>query len=287
MGIDIYPSNGASLSADEMPTGIDAVKIGGGVVSNTEFGYLDGVSSAIQAQIDAKAPIASPTFTGTVTQPAVTQTGAQTLSGNFSGSSGNVWIGQDANGPSVNTGAAGVGAIQQWSGGVLNMAMHATYGLVLSIDQTLVGSLYQACRTTLGTIVNAPGALEAALSCNAIRKVRAIGNTATNEAGTVAVACGIKTRAASTSYNLLAVTANTTGQILIIDNSQTAGVITSMRLKQGAVGSISGDTTCYTTSAPSGDQCQMSVSGGYLVATTGDGYTRKMGICATQFGEEY
>ena len=35
-------------------------------VTDTEIGYLDGVTSAIQTQIDAKAPIASPTFTGTV-----------------------------------------------------------------------------------------------------------------------------------------------------------------------------------------------------------------------------
>jgi hypothetical protein len=38
-------------------------------VSNTEIGYLDGVTSAIQTQIDTKAPLASPTFTGTVTVP--------------------------------------------------------------------------------------------------------------------------------------------------------------------------------------------------------------------------
>ena len=38
-------------------------------VSDTEIGYLDGVSSAIQTQINAKAPLASPTFTGTVTVP--------------------------------------------------------------------------------------------------------------------------------------------------------------------------------------------------------------------------
>jgi len=33
-------------------------------VSDTEIGYLDGVTSAIQDQLDNKAPIASPTFTG-------------------------------------------------------------------------------------------------------------------------------------------------------------------------------------------------------------------------------
>ena len=35
-------------------------------VSDTEIGYLDGVTSSIQAQLNNKAPIASPTFTGTV-----------------------------------------------------------------------------------------------------------------------------------------------------------------------------------------------------------------------------
>ena len=38
-------------------------------VTDTEIGYLDGVTSAIQTQFDAKAPLASPTFTGTVTIP--------------------------------------------------------------------------------------------------------------------------------------------------------------------------------------------------------------------------
>jgi hypothetical protein len=41
-----------------------------GDVSATEIGYLDGVSSAIQTQLNAKAPSDNPTFTGTVTVPA-------------------------------------------------------------------------------------------------------------------------------------------------------------------------------------------------------------------------
>ena len=36
------------------PTGIPATNIGGGLISNTEFSYLDGVTSAIQTQIDSK-----------------------------------------------------------------------------------------------------------------------------------------------------------------------------------------------------------------------------------------
>lgn len=43
--------------------------------TSTEVGYVAGVTSAIQTQIDAKSPIASPTFTGTVTTPALNLSG--------------------------------------------------------------------------------------------------------------------------------------------------------------------------------------------------------------------
>ena len=46
-----------------------------GNASSTEIGYLDGVTSAIQTQIDAKSNTASPTFTGTVTLPLDTSIG--------------------------------------------------------------------------------------------------------------------------------------------------------------------------------------------------------------------
>jgi hypothetical protein len=38
----------------DVAAGLNATKIGAGTVSNTEFGYLDGVTSAIQTQLDAK-----------------------------------------------------------------------------------------------------------------------------------------------------------------------------------------------------------------------------------------
>jgi hypothetical protein len=49
--------------------GLSALKIADGSVTNTEFQYLGGVTSDIQTQINTKAPVASPTFTGTVTIP--------------------------------------------------------------------------------------------------------------------------------------------------------------------------------------------------------------------------
>jgi hypothetical protein len=49
-----------SKTNDSIPTGINATKIADGSISNTEFQYLNGVSSAIQTQLDAK----QPTITG-------------------------------------------------------------------------------------------------------------------------------------------------------------------------------------------------------------------------------
>jgi hypothetical protein len=45
--------NGAVTNA-KIASGIDAAKIGGGLVDNTEFGYLNGVTSAIQDQLNGK-----------------------------------------------------------------------------------------------------------------------------------------------------------------------------------------------------------------------------------------
>ena len=50
-------------------------------VSDTEIGYLDGVTSAIQTQMDAKAPLASPALTGNATAVNLTLSGNLTVNG--------------------------------------------------------------------------------------------------------------------------------------------------------------------------------------------------------------
>jgi len=75
------PSAGPTFTGTVTLPGTTAI----GNVSSTEIGYLDGVTSGIQAQIDTKlasataastyAPIASPTFTGTVVLPSTTSVG--------------------------------------------------------------------------------------------------------------------------------------------------------------------------------------------------------------------
>ena len=72
-GTGITLSNNSGEGASPTVT-VDTTTIQARVtnVTDTEIGYLDGVTSAIQTQIDTKAPIASPTFTGTVVLPATT-----------------------------------------------------------------------------------------------------------------------------------------------------------------------------------------------------------------------
>lgn len=48
---------GTTLSPTDIPAGVLATKIGTGIVDNTEFGYLNGVTSNIQTQLNGKFPL--------------------------------------------------------------------------------------------------------------------------------------------------------------------------------------------------------------------------------------
>ena len=71
-----------SKTNDSIPTGISAEKIANGTVSDTEFQYLNGVTSAIQTQLDAKAA----TITGGASTIATSDlTASRALASNSSG----------------------------------------------------------------------------------------------------------------------------------------------------------------------------------------------------------
>jgi hypothetical protein len=79
-----------TIAASDLPSGIDAAKIGNGSVSNTEFQYLDGATSNIQTQINGKANTVH-------THNIADVTGLQTALDNkvpYSGASGDVNLGE-------------------------------------------------------------------------------------------------------------------------------------------------------------------------------------------------
>jgi hypothetical protein len=82
-------TSGDSLDETDLPTGINANKIGTGVVSTTEFEYLNGVTSAIQTQIDGKqATLVSGTNIKTINSTSLLGSGDIVVSANPSGVSG-------------------------------------------------------------------------------------------------------------------------------------------------------------------------------------------------------
>lgn len=99
-------------------------------VTSTELGYVSGVTSAIQTQLNAKAPTASPTFTGTVTAPTI-DAGASTAltlksagtTAIYADTSQNVGIGTVSPGAKVDTYIAGNGT------GAKNWLRFSTDGL--------------------------------------------------------------------------------------------------------------------------------------------------------------
>jgi hypothetical protein len=72
----IVPLNG--ITNNEISSGVDAAKIADGSVSNAEFQYLDGVTSAIQTQLNSKAADS----TVLKKDGSVTATGALNMGGN-------------------------------------------------------------------------------------------------------------------------------------------------------------------------------------------------------------
>ena len=59
---------GGAVTDAKIATGIDAAKLSSGIVSNTEFDYLNGVTGAIQAQLDVNtAKVTNATHTGDAT----------------------------------------------------------------------------------------------------------------------------------------------------------------------------------------------------------------------------
>lgn len=74
---DFLPSDGGTVTGTVVLPATTSI----GNVSSTEIGYVDGVTSAIQTQLDAKAARSNATFSGSITEGSYT----------FSGSTVNIW----------------------------------------------------------------------------------------------------------------------------------------------------------------------------------------------------
>ena len=126
----------------------------GAVLSTTELNYVDGVTSAIQTQLNTKAPLASPTFTGTVTIPTGASITAPTGLVKGDVGLGNVDNTSDANKP--------VSTAQQTALDLkADLASPTFTGTVSGITSTMVG---------LGNVDNTSNATERAATATLTNK---------------------------------------------------------------------------------------------------------------------
>lgn len=153
--------------------------------THTELNFVDGVTSAIQNQIDTKAPKDSPTFTGTVTAAAVTTTG-NTILGNAQADTLNVGNGDIVKDASGNVGLGGSSA-----GGALEI-IRASGDPYIRITNGTVQAYMQASNgssvVVFGSLSNHPVSLftNSATRLTVTADGRFYGASLHNNAGSVA-----------------------------------------------------------------------------------------------------
>jgi len=119
--------NGVTATTPNLTSG--SWKVGGTAITATatQLNYVGGVTSAIQTQIDTKAPTASPTFTGTATIP----TAAITTSN----------ISTTLNLANWTVTESGAGALHFSYGGVVRMSLSASGDLTVTGNITAYGTI--------------------------------------------------------------------------------------------------------------------------------------------------
>ncbi len=170
----------ATLAAGDLPTGIDAAKVGSGAVSNAEFGYLDGVTSSIQTQLNNKedkaakgvaSGYASLDATGKVPVSQLPSSGGAstlddltdvTISSPSTGQvlryTGSAW----ANGaPAAGDLPSGIDAAKVGSGTVSNAEFGYLDGVTSSIQTQLNGKAASSHTHTISDVTNLETSLDA------------------------------------------------------------------------------------------------------------------------------
>ena len=128
---DLLNANWTAL--DTLLGGVNATELAildGATVTTAELNYVDGVTSNIQTQLDAKAPLASPTFTGTVTIPTAAVTTATITTANVTTVDLGDW-----------TITESAGVLYFATGGVNKMKLDATGNLTVTGDVTAYGTV--------------------------------------------------------------------------------------------------------------------------------------------------
>lgn len=152
---------GTALAAGDMPSGIDATRIGAGSVDNTEFGYLNGLTSSAVGVSDSQVLLnktisSTSLITGALTLPVGTQAQRpgspvdgmvryNSDSGSFEGRANGTW--------------SGIGG-----GGTTDIITQASHGFVIGDVLYLNGSVYTKAIATAANTAEVVGMVSRVIS---------------------------------------------------------------------------------------------------------------------------
>jgi hypothetical protein len=269
---------------------IDATKIGGGAVSNLEFSYLDGVTSAIQTQIDSK----QATITGSATtidtesltasravisnsssKIAVSAT-TDTELGYVSGVTSAIQTQIDTKQATITGGATTITSSDLTASRALasNSSGKVAVSAVTSTELGYVSGVTSAIQTQLGTKLTASNNLSDVSSTSTARTNLGLGTIATQNANNVALTGGTITGLGDPSSSSEAATKNYVDNLVtglrtrvIARVASTANVNISTGLENGDT--LDGVTLVTGNRVLLKDQSTASQNGLYIVVASG------------------
>ena len=269
---------------------IDATKIGGGAVSNLEFSYLDGVTSAIQTQIDSK----QATITGSATtidtesltasravisnsssKIAVSAT-TDTELGYVSGVTSAIQTQIDTKQATITGGATTITSSDLTASRALASSASGKVAVsaVTSTELGYVSGVTSAIQTQLGTKLTASNNLSDVSSTSTARTNLGLGTIATQNANNVAVTGGTITGLGDPSSTSDAATKNYVDNLVAGLRTRAVARVASTTNVNISTGLENGDTLDGITLVTGNrvllkDQSTASQNGLYTVVASG------------------
>jgi len=269
---------------------IDAAKIGGGAVSNLEFSYLDGVTSAIQTQIDSK----QATITGSATtidtesltasravisnsssKIAVSAT-TDTELGYVSGVTSAIQTQIDTKQATITGGATTITSSDLTASRALASSASGKVAVsaVTSTEQGYESGVTSAIQTQLGTKLTASNNLSDVSSTSTARTNLGLGTIATQNANNVAVTGGTITGLGDPSSTSEAATKNYVDNLVAGLRTRAVARVASTTNVNISTGLENGDTLDGVTLVTGNrvllkDQSTASQNGLYTVVASG------------------
>ena len=221
-------------------TVITTGNLSGTGASSAELGYLAGVTSAIQTQLDAKSALAGPTFTGTVTLPGTTSIGdvSSTEIGYVNGVTSAIQTQIDTKAPASNP--TFTGTVSLPSGTSIGDLSSTEIGYLEGVSSGIQGQIDGKAGTGHTHVLSA-GATDVTASASEVNLID--GSVAGTIVNSKALIYGPAGEVNATTLQIAGTSiTSTAAEINLIDGSSAGTIANSKAVIYGAAGEVNATT---------------------------------------------